>query len=264
LEHLTDALKRIPETVTALFGPYLSSERPGRGSHLTYRECRLQELTAGFAGVRRSLRKDLGWAKGQMREVADGLNKTFLAADGETRPDLSAAAAACLSLLSDAWKAPALRAKLEAQDGDGPKAPDAVGEWLRRAEDFSAVQVVAYLSQFFVQLRTLLGLLALGPLLLLFAVSSYPFHPQQLWLLSTGVFVLVVTGVVLWILGGMERDAVVSAVLRSDPEKINLRLPFFGNVVKYALPLLGVVVAASPDASDLLHSWLDPVLRVLR
>jgi hypothetical protein len=35
-------------------------------------------------------------------------------------------------------------------------------------------------------------------------------------------------------------------------------------LLTYALPLLGIVVASSSDVSDLLHSWFDPVLRVLR
>jgi hypothetical protein len=58
-----------------------------------------------------------------------------------------------------------------------------VREWVRRAEDFVAVEVIRYLSQFFVQLRNLLTSLTVGALLLLVAAASYPFRPQSLLLL---------------------------------------------------------------------------------
>jgi hypothetical protein len=262
--HLTAAFRRIPATVTAMFGPYLSVQRPGRESQQGYLNHQRQELLAGFWGARSSLATALGWAPDETETVADSLGTD----------SLSAAAATCLRLLTAAWKAPALRAKLEAQAEDGPatkdqpgagrKPGDPVAEWLRLAEDFSAVQALAYLSQFFVQLRNQLAFLALGPLVLLFAVSSYPFHPQQLWLLFSGALVLLVTGVVLWIITAIERDPVVSSALHTDPGKINFHWTFLGDVAKYALPALGVLVATSPDVSDLVHSWLDPVLRVIR
>jgi hypothetical protein len=254
VDRLTEAFRRIPRHVTALFGPYLSSQRPGRTSHREYRQGLRDEMVRGLARVRYRLQAELGWADDEMETLVDGLKEV----------DLSAAAATCLRMLSACWRSPALRARMGTFTRGETKDGDEVVEWLRLAEDFSAVQAVAYLSQFFVQLRTLLGFLTVGPLLLLFAVSSYPFHPQQLWLLFTGALVLIVTGVVLWMVIDIERDTAVSNILNTKPQKVSFNWEFLSHLLAYALPLLGVVAASSSGVSDLLHSWLDPVLRVLR
>jgi len=36
------------------------------------------------------------------------------------------------------------------------------------------------------------------------------------------------------------------------------------NILTYALPLLGVLAATSTDLANMLHSLLDPIIKVLR
>jgi hypothetical protein len=39
---------------------------------------------------------------------------------------------------------------------------------------------------------------------------------------------------------------------------------FLQNLARYIVPLLGLLAAASAEWSDLLHSWLDPITRILQ
>jgi hypothetical protein len=255
LRHLNAAFKRLPPEATRLFGLYLSSERPGRETHMPLRQQQQRRLVADFPAARAGLHAALALGPGP--SCWRGLAPLNLLAPGLDQ-DLTTTARRCLVMLSRVWTNAAARAALT-----GPLS-GAAGDWVAAAEEFAALEVVAYLSQYFVQLRNLLWFLWGGPLLMLFAVSSYPFQPQGLWLLFAGGLVAIVTGVVLWIITAIERDAVVSTVLHTDPDKVNFHWAFLGHVLKYALPLLGIVVAASSDVSDLLHAWIDPVLRVIR
>jgi hypothetical protein len=63
----------------------------------------------------------------------------------------------------------------------------------------------------------------------------------------------------------MDRDEVASEIVGGTPNRIDwLQGPFLGNVLISVVPLLGILAAASTDLADLIHSWLDPVIHVLR
>ncbi len=150
------------------------------------------------------------------------------------------------------------------QATSGLARPKEVRRRLEVAEDFVALEIISYLSQYFVQLRNLLLFLTIGPLLLLFAVTSYPLQPQRLWLLSAAVLIVAVTLAALRIFVQIERDELVSRISGTTPNRLNLNWSFLGSILKYALPLLGILAAVSTDLSDVLRSWLDPIIRVLK
>lgn len=139
-----------------------------------------------------------------------------------------------------------------------------VRNWLRRAEDFVALEVTAYLSQFFLHLRNLILFLIIAPFLMLLAVTSYPFQPQRLWLLLTAALIGITTATAIWIVIQIERNEVVSHIMSTTPSKLTFNWQFLGQLLLFAAPLLGVVVAASSDASDLVHAWVDPLIQALR
>jgi hypothetical protein len=213
-------------------------------------------------------------------------------------------AGACVTLLDHVWSDPALAERfaepaspssaapapaagslvvhvettVQAEGGPGatprivedtpPKShPDTdklVRDWLTRVEDFVALEVTVYLSQFFIHLRNLILFLTVAPFLMLLAVTSYPFQPQRLWLLLAAAFIGVGTATVIWIVVQIERNEVVSHILNTDPNRLNFHWDFLGQILLYAAPLLGVVVAASSDVSDLVHSLFDPLIQALR
>jgi hypothetical protein len=140
----------------------------------------------------------------------------------------------------------------------------AVQKWLARVQDFVALEVTFYLSQFFVHLRNMALLLSFAPVLLLIAVSSYPFQPQRLWVLLAVVLIGLVTLSVIWIVFQIERNELVSRILKTTPNQISFRWGFISPLFLYAIPLLGIVGAMSSDMSDLVHSGVDPLLQVLK
>jgi hypothetical protein len=140
----------------------------------------------------------------------------------------------------------------------------ALQDWVHLAEDFVAIEVMAYLSQFFVQLRFLVRSLVWAPVLAVLAIVSYPFHPQRLLLLVAGLFILalVVAGIHIFI--RIERDEVVSRILKTTPNQLSFSWEFVQRIGLAIIPLLSVVAVASSDMSDLLHTLFDPLYRIFR
>jgi len=135
----------------------------------------------------------------------------------------------------------------------------AIQNWLCLAEDFIAIEVVAYLSRFFVQLKFLARCLVWGPLLAILAIVSYPFHPQRLLLLVAGFFIVAVAAAGIWVFIRIEKNEVVSRILKTTPNRLNFSWEFIRSVTLALVPLLGLLAAASSDLSNLLHTLLDPL-----
>ena len=140
----------------------------------------------------------------------------------------------------------------------------AIRHWLTRAEDFVALEVAVYLGRFFAQLRNLIFYLSVIPFLFLLTVSSYPFQPQRLWLYLSVVLIGLITVSVLSIILQIERDEMVSRIMKTTPNQLNFHWPFLSHLLIYAVPLLGILVAMSSDMSDLVHSWIDPLLQLMK
>jgi len=115
-----------------------------------------------------------------------------------------------------------------------------------------------------VQLRNLAVFLTVASLLMLLAVTSYSFQPQRLWLLLSVALIGLVTLSVIAIVVQIERNELVSRILKTTPNQLNFHWDFFSRILLYAVPLLGVVVAMSSDLSDLIHSWVDPLLQAMK
>src|SRR5262249_1061911 len=94
----------------------------------------------------------------------------------------------------------------EAADDPAPRAQGdkVLSAWVRAAEDLIASQVVAYVSQGTVQLKGLTYYLAAAPVLLLMAVSSYPFQPQRFLQVCLWAILLMVGAGVFWVYVRME------------------------------------------------------------
>src|SRR5262249_14459221 len=160
---------------------------------------------------------------------------------------LHSAATVCLSVLQRVWSDPALKEKfavppsaepddakrivVETQPKPLSNIDKKVRTWLALAQDLVALEVTVYLSQFFVHLRNLILFLTIAPLLMLLAVSSYPFQPQRLWLLLAGALVGIGTATVVWIIIQIERNEVVSHILSTTPNRLNFHWHFLGQIL---------------------------------
>jgi hypothetical protein len=285
---LAPAFDRIPPSVISLFGPYLSSPRPSRQASRTLRCQQLSAVVTQFDCGRADLESQL---RPDEAEVFTELRLERLGERGPVPPDeasywegaLRRAASTCLRALAHFWAARPLDEAFASQQSGreeageqtenvatpagraaGTQQIDPVCQWVRTAEDFVAIEAVNYLSQFFVQLRNLVTSLTVGTLLLFLAMVSYPFQPQRLLLTYLGVLVVCLATGAMWIFLQIEKDELVSRVLKTTPNRISFHPTFVSSVLTYVVPLLGVLALLSNDLSDLLHSLLDPVFKLIK
>lgn len=129
--------------------------------------------------------------------------------------------------------------------------------WESDAELFVVLQVTNLIRQVFTQVRNLLIHITLMVLLLLWALSSYPFQPHRLIVIFSYGFVLwiVITFILLFV--RFNRDEVLSRLLGTTPNRFtfdrSMILPFVGCVV---LPLVSLAAVQFPEFSDALFSWI--------
>jgi hypothetical protein len=257
---LGDSFGRIPAVVTDMMGALLSSDAPGWRAYLPYRAERYDTLANEYrrlAPQLNALAEVTSKEDGRLK-AAFGNRATSTGVDPGTRK-LCQAARACLVVLGSVWSEPR-RAKKLANGGFDPE----VEGWFRLAQDFVALEIATYVSQFMVQLRNLASFLTLAPLLMLFAVTSYPVQPQRLWVLFVIVLMSVVTATVIWGAIQAERNELISRISKTVPNQVSFQWNFLSSLALYAIPLLGIVVAISDDSSDLVHSWIDPLLQVFK
>jgi hypothetical protein len=139
-----------------------------------------------------------------------------------------------------------------------------VREWVRRAEDFVAVEVIRYLSQFFVQLRNLLTSLTVGALLLVVAAASYPFRPQSLLLLFLTALGGTVAVLIVVFLVQFNRDELVSRVTRTTPGRFTPDLHFVQGAATYVLPIVGALMVQFPFFASGVSSLVAPIVHIIR
>lgn len=140
---------------------------------------------------------------------------------------------------------------------------DPIREWIVAAEDFVAIEIIRYLSQFIVQLRNLLTCLTLGSLLLVLAATVYPFFPQHKLLLFLTFLAGSIAVFILTFLVQLNRDELISRITRSAPNRFTPDLSFLHGTTAYVLPILAGLMVQLPLVTSTLRSLLDPLFHIL-
>jgi hypothetical protein len=141
---------------------------------------------------------------------------------------------------------------------------DASGEADRRAlteeaEEFLVGRSVLFLSHIFPQMTNLAGLSLVSLLLMLVAVSVYPFQPHQLivWFNWTLIFGFV--AVALYMAVQMNRDTVLSHLNGTKPGELNWDSEFVSRILLYVvIPILGFLGVQFPDALSQVFRLFTP------
>src|SRR5262249_27740804 len=84
--------------------------------------------------------------------------------------------------------------------------------WLGRAEDLIALEMVNFLSECTIHLKNLAEYLAVCPILLMLAATSYPFQPQRFLVVAVWALLIGVAAGVIWVYVEMERNEVLSRI----------------------------------------------------
>jgi len=161
--------------------------------------------------------------------------------------------------VADAFGEPNTAAETEKKSNGEPS--PSMPAWVEKAEDFVAIQAIIFLSQYFIQLRSMAFSMLWGALLLLMAATMYPFQPEPLILYLVLALLGVAAGSVLWVLVQVNKNEVISRITRSTPNKFDLNWTFIGAALQIVLPI-AIIVAA--QVSGRLRTILDPLLDMFR
>ncbi len=129
----------------------------------------------------------------------------------------------------------------------------------RLGEDFLVGRVANFLAYVLPQMQNLIVTSISGLLLLLFAVSSYPFQPHNLLLLFNWVVILAFVGIAMWVFIQMSRDPVLSSLNGTKPGKINWDWDFVFRIFMYGIvPILALLGAQFPQSVGQIVSRFIP------
>ncbi len=163
---------------------------------------------------------------------------------------LSLVARTVTTLLRPAWRLPATDAPSR-----GKEKPDEL-DWFALGEDFLTSRVAAFLSHVVPQLQNLVIFVTAGLLLMLLAVTAYPFEPKQLLLFFNTTVILVVVSTTLVVFVQMERETILSVLSDSEPGQISWNRDFVSRVAVYViLPIISLLGAQFPEVAQQLFSW---------
>jgi hypothetical protein len=193
------------------------------------------------------------------REAEQNLIKQF----GCFQQGVGLAAREALVYLAGRWKDEKPEPKRRAGK-ETPADPQAQMEEVKTqaSERFVSLVYVSFLLVVLARMRTLIVAISGMYILILLALTLYPFEPRpsiQIYLVATLVFIVTVVGLVF---AQIHRDATLSHITDTKPGELGgdfyLRMASF-----VALPLFTFFASQFPDIGRFFYSWLQPALQAL-
>ncbi|MBI4490585.1 MAG: hypothetical protein HY694_15990 [Deltaproteobacteria bacterium] len=130
-------------------------------------------------------------------------------------------------------------------------------EWIKQGEHFLAARTVAFLTHIFSQMQNLICFVIVSLLLMLLAVTSYPFQPKDwlLWFNWSIILSTVLFSMVVFVQIG--RDRILSLLSKTTPGQVSWNREFILRVLIYGiLPILALLGAQFPETLRRALSWL--------
>ena len=138
----------------------------------------------------------------------------------------------------------------QSKAGDSPSPLD-------YGEVYVASRAVDWLRQVMPQLQALAFSATVAMLLMLFAISSYPFPMLDRLLWFSWAVVVLSVGAMVWMFVSASRDRVISLISGTTPGRVNWNVSLLMNLATHALlPLAVLLGAAFPERLSKLVSWL--------
>ena len=132
----------------------------------------------------------------------------------------------------------------------------------RACERFVSLVYVSFLLAVLARIRTLIVAIGGMYILILLAMTLYPFEPKaaiQAFLAASLVFIVAVVGLVF---GQIHRDATLSHITDTKPGELGV--DFWLRMASFvALPLFSLFASQFPEIGRFFYSWLEPALRAL-
>lgn len=130
------------------------------------------------------------------------------------------------------------------------------------ADNIEALMICKYLIVVTKKIHLLAWGLTAAFLALILVLNSYPLQAPQFVGRFCLVAFAVVSGIGIWVLGGMERNRILSLIARSDPGKLNAQ--FWVQIMAMGiLPTIAVLSHLFPSLATFLTSWVAPSVNAL-
>ncbi len=134
-------------------------------------------------------------------------------------------------------------------EGAAPAPAPGAKEFFDQVEEFIVSRLVNFLAIVFPSLQNLGYFVLAGLLLMLLAVTSYPFQPRNEFLFFNWVVILSFIGTVFWIFVQTDRDTVLSLLNDTNPGQIHISRELVLRTLLYvAVPLLALLGAQFPES----------------
>jgi len=141
--------------------------------------------------------------------------------------------------------------------GQMPSTAAAATTFFEQAEEFIVSRMVNFLAVVFPSFQNLGYFVLVGLLLMLLAVTSYPFEPRNEFLFFNWVVILSFIGTIFWIFVQMDRDTVLSLLNGGTPGQINISSELVLRAFLYiGAPLLALLGAQFPETLSKILSVL--------
>ena len=137
-------------------------------------------------------------------------------------------------------------------------------QWLQLAEDYVLISLIFHLRRFAPPLRKLASFLMTSPVILLLAITVYPFQPQRMLTMLIWILVLGAASLSIWIFIQIDRDPFVSRVSNTTPNAVNFDVSFISSLMPLMVPVLGLILTVFPDLLFFMRSVLEPVARAIK
>jgi hypothetical protein len=145
-----------------------------------------------------------------------------------------------------------------AEVGAALQSPRAYGkEWIQDARHFLAARSVLFLHHVLSHLQNLLLFVVAGLILMLLAITYYPFQPREWLLWFNWVVIIATVSLTAAVFVQMGRNRVLSILANTTPGQVTWNREFFFRVLLYVIvPLLTLLGAQFPESMRSVLSWL--------
>jgi hypothetical protein len=256
---MVGAFDRFPDKVSRVFGAYLLSAR-SRAFDLAIPAHLLRQLHEALSQPFLHTPQSQA-ALAALPSITPTSSTDPDELHGQDANALCEVAAGLVSALAPGWEDRPVPEAFGTSPAEAEKEAPQGPEWRRLAEQFVAIMVVIFLSQFLIRMRYLAYMATASAASLLIAITAYQFEPEQFLMYTALGFAGAVLVLVVWVLYRINRNELISRVTRTTPDRFQLDAAFVQNLTVFVLPLFLVVVT---QFAGRMRSVVEPVLSWLR
>jgi hypothetical protein len=130
-------------------------------------------------------------------------------------------------------------------------------------EEFVALLYLGYIRMVLLQIRTRIITATGMYILLLWALTSYPFLNHHSIIIGLTCLLIALATSVIWMYSQMHRDEILSRTTEGTPGKLDT--DFFTKILSMVgIPALTLIASQFPEVSNTIFSWLEPGLSSIK